>query len=338
MIFLFLRKASASRRSEHHVPCRHRRDVRATVPVSLSASTTSRSWRSRCTSVSCTTSDRDADQHRPPHRTGKPPASPHPRPHGRDRLHHLLDHTVAQQRSSFGPVHVHIVGSLFHEFTYDDSSRDFFYSFMSLTLTPMMYTQFLAHRNSNNEHFSRSLEHGFDRMRDVLTKADLGPQAPVPCARQHRHHHLDHRPLHRNSEGILQPAHRHLYRRHTGARGCGLRHDTEEIEHCTTIILKDPAVEGLRRFTGATEGDPSERRAHVHPAQAVDRAPLRAAGDGAAQARARQVVSVSSTSRSVPDIDFGARLEQRSTSTPSPTPAPTTSIALRRSYSKNSRA
>ena len=76
-----------------------------------------------------------------------------------------------------------VVGLLFHEFAMTTVLAIFLSGFVSLTLTPMMCAQFLTRQSAEKQgRFSRALESGFDRMREIYDRGltwALGHQFPM---------------------------------------------------------------------------------------------------------------------------------------------------------------
>jgi len=208
-----------------------------------------------------------------------------------------------------------VVGRLFHEFAMTTILAIFLSGFVSLTLTPMMCAQFLTRESRERQgRFSRWLERGFDRMRDLYDRGlvwALSHQFPmllvtiglivltvglyviIP-------------------KGFLPEQDTGIFIGVAQAREDASFEAIAKIENeCAAIILKDPAVDGVVGFAGATGGNPSESTARMF-------AQLKPFGQrpSVQQVMARlrpelaKVVGVKFYMQSVPDIRIGARLEQ----------------------------
>ena len=208
-----------------------------------------------------------------------------------------------------------VVGLLFHEFAMTTVLAIFLSGFVSLTLTPMMCAQFLTrHRGEQQGRFSRWLESGFDRMRDLYDRGltwALGHQFPmllvsiamialtvglyvvIP-------------------KGFLPEQDTGIFIGVAQVREDAAFDAIQKIENdCAAIILKDPAVAGIVGFAGATGGNPSESTARMFAQlKPFDQRPSVQQVMARLKPELAKVVGVKFYMQSVPDIRIGARLEQ----------------------------
>ena len=208
-----------------------------------------------------------------------------------------------------------VVGLLFHEFAMTTILAIFLSGFVSLTLTPMMCAQFLTRESGEQQgRFSRWLERGFDRMRDLYDRGLIWAL---------RHEFLmllvtialialTVWPLRRDPEGVpARTGHRHVYRRGAGARGHRLRRDAENRER---MRRHHPQGSGRRRHRRLRRRDrrqpQREHGANVRPAQAVRQRPSVQQVMARLRPELAKVVGVKFYMQSVPDIRIGGRLEQ----------------------------
>ena len=160
-----------------------------------------------------------------------------------------------------------VVGLLFHEFAMTTVLAIFLSGFVSLTLTPMMCAQFLTrHKGEQQGRFSRWLESGFDRLRDLYdrgltwTLAHQFPMLLVSIAMIALTVGL----YVVIPKGFLPEQDTGIFIGVAQAREDAAFDAIQKIENdCAAIILKDPAVAGIVGFAGATGGNPSESTARM---------------------------------------------------------------------------
>ena len=208
-----------------------------------------------------------------------------------------------------------VVGLLFHEFAMTTVLAIFLSGFVSLTLTPMMCARFLTpERHERQGRFSRWLENGFDRMRDLYDRGliwTFAHQFPMLMV---------------NiglivltvvlyiviPKGFLPEQDTGIFIGVAQAREDTAFKTIAAIENeCAAIILKDPAVSGIVGFAGATGGNPSESTSRMFAQlKPFDQRPSVHQVIARLKPALAKVVGVKFYMQSVPDIRIGARLEQ----------------------------
>ena len=186
-----------------------------------------------------------------------------------------------------------IVGRLFREFAITVSIAVVVSAIVSLTLTPMMCSRFLAHE-SRQARDALPRHRAFLRGDAGLLPAHARGRAALPLRHADgvlRHRRADRLSLHRHSEGLLPGAgQRADPRRVRGGAGRLVRRDAEAYHRARQGTDERPGRRRLldddrcrcRRADG-------EQRALLHRAQAVRRAARDgAAGDRAAAPKARE--------------------------------------------------
>ena len=208
-----------------------------------------------------------------------------------------------------------VVGLLFHEFAMTTVLAIFLSGFVSLTLTPMMCARFLTPESHERQgRFSRWLENGFDRMRDLYDRGliwTFAHQFPMLMV---------------NiglivltvvlyiviPKGFLPEQDTGIFIGVAQAREDTAFKTIAAIENeCAAIILKDPAVSGVVGFAGATGGNPSESTSRMFAQlKPFDQRPSVQQVIARLKPALAKVVGVKFYMQSVPDIRIGARLEQ----------------------------
>ena len=208
-----------------------------------------------------------------------------------------------------------VVGLLFHEFAIVTILAIFLSGFVSLTLTPMMCAQFLTRDSGEQQgRFSRWLERGFDRMRDMYDRG-------LTWALRHEFLML----LVTIAlivltgylyvvipKGFLPEQDTGMFIGQAQAReDISFEAMSEIVKECAAIILKDPAVSGVVSFAGATGGNATENTARMFiQLKPFNERPSVQEVMARLRPELAKVIGVRFYMQAVPDIRIGGRLEQ----------------------------